>query len=94
MAKQIKKQSRFKKSKSESPFKNYWDKSNYLLLSLGLLVLAIGFYLMTFGPWDNPISLSISPIVLLIAYLIIFPVSILYKKKKQNGTNKDVPSEN
>ena len=94
MAKQIKKRSRIKKQNSESPFRNYWDRSNYLLLGVGLLVLVIGFYLMTFGPWDNVISLSISPIVLLIAYIIIFPLSILYKKKKQDGTEKDVPSKN
>ena len=94
MGKQIKKQSRFKKVNSESPFKNYWDKSNYLLLSVGVLVLIVGFYLMTFGPWDNPISLSVSPIVLLIAYLIIFPLSILYKKKKNHSKTEDVPSKN
>ena len=94
MGKQIKKQSRLRKVKSESPFKNYWEKSNYLLLGLGLIVLVIGFYLMTFGPWDNPVSLSLSPVVLLIAYLVIFPLSILHKKKKTNGTTEDVPSKN
>lgn len=94
MARQIKKQSRLKKLSSGSPFKNYWEKSNYILLGIGIAVLVIGFYLMTFGPWDNPISLTISPIVLLIAYLFIFPLSILYKKKKKtDGTEKDVPSK-
>jgi uncharacterized membrane protein YesL len=94
MARQVKKHSRIKKSAVESPFKNYWDKSNYVILGIGIAVLVIGFYLMTFGPWDNPVSLTISPIVLLVAYLFIFPLSILYKKKKQNGTNKeDVPSK-
>jgi len=94
MARQIKKQSRLKKFSSESPFKNYWEKSNYIILGIGIAVLVIGFYLMSFGPWDNPISLTISPIVLLIAYLFIFPLSILYKKKKkQDGTKKDVPSK-
>lgn len=94
MARQIKKKSRFSKSKTESPFKNYWHKNNYLLLAAGLVTLIVGFYLMTFGPWDNPISLTVSPIILLVAYLIIFPVSILYKKKKNNGTDSDVPSKN
>lgn len=94
MARQIKKQSRFNRSKTESPFKNYWDKSNYILLAVGVLVLIVGFYLMTFGPWDNPVSLTISPLVLLVAYLIIFPLSILYKKKNKSETTKDVPSKN
>lgn len=92
MAKQVRKQSRSKKLQKESPFKNYWDSINYILLGSGILVLVVGFYLMSFGPWDNPVSLSFSPLVLLIAYLIIFPLSILYKKKKK-GTDENVPSK-
>lgn len=75
-----------------SPFKNYWSKSNYILLTLGILIIIIGFILMAQSPWDNPLSLSISPIVLLAAYVIIFPLSILYKKKK-NKLGSDVSSE-
>lgn len=93
MAKQFRRQSRLKKLKKDSPFKNYWENTNYILLGVGVFILVVGFYLMTFGPWDNPISLSISPIVLLLAYLIVFPISILYKKKKR-GTEENVPSKN
>jgi len=93
MAKQLRQQSRLKKLKKDSPFKNYWGSTNYILLGVGVFILVIGFYFMTFGPWDNPISLSISPIVLLLAYLIVFPISILYKKKKR-GTEDNVPSKN
>lgn len=75
-----------------SPFKNYWSRSNYFLLALGILILIVGFILMAQSPWDNPLSLSISPIVLLAAYIIILPLSILYKKKK-NNLGSDVSSE-
>ncbi|MFC2084599.1 hypothetical protein ACFLS9_06055 [Bacteroidota bacterium] len=86
----VKKRSKASKKKIISPFKNYWEKTNYYLLGLGVILLIIGFFLMAQGPWDNPISLSLSPIVLLIAYLIIFPLSILYtKKKKKNSTEDD-----
>ena len=71
-----------KQIKVKSPFKNYWDSKNYTIFGLGIFVVIIGFILMSQGPWDNPISLTVSPIVLLVAYLIIFPLSILYKKKK------------
>lgn len=91
MAKQIKKKSRSTKFKSVSPFKNYWKKENYILLGIGLFVLIAGFSFMTFGPWDHPFSLTVSPIVLLVAYLIIFPLSILYKKKKNSEIDSDVP---
>lgn len=68
--------------KSESPFKNYWSTKNIILFSVGIVVLILGFILMNQYPWDNPLSLSFSPWVLLAAYLIIFPLSIFYKEKK------------
>ena len=72
------------KQSSQSPFRDYWSKNNYLLIGLGLLTLIIGFLIMGQGEWDNPISLTVSPIVLLLAYIVIFPLAILYKKKKNN----------
>ncbi len=78
-----------KKSQTlSSPFKNYWTKQNYYILGVGLLTVVIGFILMAQGPWDNPLSLSVSPIVLLFAYIVIFPLSILYKKR--NSSVEDV----
>ncbi|MBU1096270.1 MAG: DUF3098 domain-containing protein [Bacteroidetes bacterium] len=81
----IKKKNKTVKKVIESPFKDYWDKNNYILLGGGIFVTILGFYLMAQSPWDNPISLSISPIVLLIAYLIIFPVAIFYRKKHKEN---------
>ena len=75
-----------------SPFRNYWTKENYNLLGFGILTVIIGFVLMSQGPWDNPLSLTVSPIVLLFAYFVIFPLSILYKKK--NSSEEDVSSKN
>lgn len=80
----VKKKQKVKK-KLVSPFKDYWDKSNYIIFSAGIVVLLLGFFLMGQGPWDNPISLSVSPIVLLIAYLILFPLAIFYRKKQKSN---------
>jgi len=82
MTKQKKRLTKGTQKKLVSPFKNYWTKENYIIFGLGFVVLIIGFYLMTMGPWDNPLSLTVSPIVLLIAYFLIFPLSIFYKGKK------------
>jgi hypothetical protein len=65
----------------KSPFKNYWDRNTIVLISIGMLLLITGFYFMGFTPFDNPVGLSYSPVILLIAYLIVFPLAILYKKK-------------
>ena len=67
-----------------SPFKDYWGKENMIFLSIGIALLIIGYVLMGTDPWDNPIALTLSPIVLLIAYLVFFPLSIFYKKKSEN----------
>ena len=72
-----------------SPFKDYWDKKNYVFLGLGLLIIIFGFIFMSEGPWDNPVSLTLSPIVLLVAYIIIFPLSIFFRKKKEQINKSD-----
>ncbi len=63
-------------------YSDYWSGTNTLLLIAGFLLLFLGFYLMSAGNWNDPITLSISPIILLFAYLIIFPIAILFKAKK------------
>lgn len=73
-----------------SPFKDYWERLNYILIFAGIGALILGYFLMTKGPWDNPVSLSISPIVLLIGYLIIIPLAILFSSTKNK---KNVSSE-
>jgi len=63
-------------------------RRNILLFSLGVLVTIAGFVLMSFGPWDNPLSRTYAPIVLLVAYMIIFPWAIMADSKK-NETEQD-----
>ena len=77
-----------------SPFKDYWDKYNYYTLYTGIGVLVIGYILMSKGPWDNPISRSVSPIILLAAYLIIIPLSIVFKLPKKFRRETDVSGKN
>ena len=77
------------KKTSISPFNIYWEKKNYYILALGLLLTVIGFYFMTIGPWNSFSSLVISPIILFIAYVIIFPLSIFFRKKSEKGKIQD-----
>ena len=90
MATKIKKRTiKQTKKTSVSPFNIYWDKKNYYLLALGLVVTIIGFYFMTIGPWNSFSSLVISPILLFIAYIIIFPLSIFLRKKSEKEQVQD-----
>jgi len=94
MATKIKKRTiKQTKKTSVSPFNIYWEKKNYYLLALGLLVIIVGFYFMTIGPWNSTASLVISPILLFIAYVIIFPLSIFLRKKSEKEQAQDNNSD-
>ena len=88
----VKAKSKKQSAKVVSPFKNYWSRENYFLFGVGMVIVIIGFLLMAQGPWDNPLSLTVAPLVLLVAYLVVFPLSILYKKRKPT-LSEDVSSE-
>jgi FtsH-binding integral membrane protein len=90
MATKIKKRTiKQTKKTSVSPFNIYWEKKNYYLLALGLVVTIFGFYFMTIGPWDSFSSLVISPILLFIAYIIIFPLSIFLRKRTEKAQTQE-----
>lgn len=80
----------------KSPFTDYWIKENYLILGFGLVLLIAGFYFMGQGNWDSSSSLVVSPIILFITYVVIIPLSIMFRKKRAVSIKEDsnVPSEN
>lgn len=89
MAKKVqRKSSKQAKKKWVSPFNIYWEKKNYILLIAGFIILIIGYLVMSDGKWNSTSALVFSPIILGIAYLLIFPLSIFSGKKNQNDENK------
>ena len=92
MAKKVKRRN-IRKSKKiqqkQSPFRIYWEKQNYLLLAAGFLFIIVGFYLMSIGPWNSVPSLVISPILLIIGYVVIFPASLFFRKKAKSNSNTE-----
>lgn len=79
------------KAAAASPFSIYLEKQNYLLIGAGFILLIIGFYLLSVGTWDSFESLTIAPLVLMAAYLIIFPLAIfgLFNKKKEKTVSEE-----
>lgn len=63
--------------KSPLPF----GRINYLLFLLGVLLLLVGFVCTAQGPHDGFVSLTLSPLLLLTAYLVVLPAAILVKSK-------------
>ncbi len=93
MAKRIKRTKKLSKS-GTSPFKDYWQKSNFNILFAGIALLIIGFYLMALSPYDSFFSLTLSPIILIIAYFVVIPASIFYKGKNKSVEEENVSGEN
>ena len=60
------------------------NKKNLILIAIGVLLLAIGFLCPATGPADNPVSLTVAPLILVFAYLVVIPVVILFGGKKQD----------
>ena len=61
---------------------NKWPyrKKNYIVFFLGLALLMISYILMSSGSVNSFQSLVISPILLILGYLIVIPVALLYKE--------------
>ena len=60
------------------------SKKNLILIGIGILLLVIGFICLAAGPADNPVSLSVAPIILTIAYVVIIPLGILFNGKDED----------
>jgi len=84
MAKIISKKRTQKPSKVlSSPFSIYWSKTNYSILVLAVLLAVLGYYLLSIKPWNSGASLYLAPIILIVVYIVFFPLSILFKKEEQ-----------
>lgn len=58
-------------------------KKNILLIAIGALLIVIGFICLAQGPAENPVSLTVAPIILVFAYLVVIPIGILWKGKER-----------
>ena len=72
-----------KKVKNEASFELPFTKQNYFLFFVGLIIIALGFYLQSIGPADSFESRTLAPIVLVFGYLVVLPVAILWREKKE-----------
>ena len=73
-----------------STFNMNWERTNYILFGLGMLLIILGFYFMGQGEWDSSSSLVISPILLFLGFVVVMPVSILYRKRSEGQISSSV----
>lgn len=71
------------------------EAHNYKILSVGAVVIAIGYGLMSTGisddpnQWNNPLAVTIAPILLAIGYCGIIPYGLLAKKKSEEESSSE-----
>lgn len=72
-----------KSEKSASNVKDFtFGKRNLYVLTAGILTIIVAFILMAQPPVDGHLSKTVAPIMLVFAYLVIIPTSILIKNKE------------
>ena len=56
-----------------------YKRKNYVLFGIGVFVIILGYLIMYLGEVNSFQSLTLSPILLLIGYLIIIPYALLHR---------------
>ena len=70
------------KNKNDSLFDGWaFGKTNYIIFTVGLFLLILGYYLMSSGSVNSFQSLTLSPILLFFGYIIIIPFALVYREK-------------
>ena len=66
-------------NKEKINFQWPYKRKNYVLFAIGVFIIIVGYLIMYLGEVDSFQSLTLSPILLLIGYLIIIPYALLYR---------------
>ena len=68
--------------------KNDWTFTyiNYLLFLIGVITIITGYIIMYTGETESFQSVRLSPMILVIGYWVIIPISILYKSRGGSST--------
>ena len=70
-----------------------FSKTNFYLFGLCAVLLVAGYVLLGQGPADNPLSLSVAPIVLVAVYCGLIPYAILYGYGKSDNAKNSGSKE-
>ncbi len=63
-----------------------FDAKNIRIILLGVVIIALGYFLMYVSPVMSDMALTVSPIILLIGYCIVVPMGIMAGSKTFRST--------
>ncbi len=58
-----------------------FTRINYWLIGIGTVLIIIGFFCLSCGPVDNPVSLTIAPVLLVLGFCVVVPLALIVGKK-------------
>ena len=67
---------------TQKAFDPLYSRRNYLLLLASLLVVSVGYYCLSVKPVDGTLTMVVAPILLVIGYCILLPVSLFLRPSK------------
>lgn len=86
-------QQKRKTSKSKKEIRFPLEKENIMIIGAGIAMLIVGYLLMNQNSVDGFVPTIISPIILVVAYLIVIPYGILKKPKSVVTSAETVVTE-
>lgn len=92
MSKQLVKDKQTVRKKSRKQDVLVLDAVNYRILAAGLAVIIAGYVALSATPWDNPIALTVAPVLLVLGYCVIVPIGIMYRKRNTAPAADDTAS--
>ncbi|MDP1677169.1 MAG: hypothetical protein Q8L88_09910 [Bacteroidota bacterium] len=87
MAKQIQKDKSTKKTKRDESLS--LELINYRIILAGVVIIVAGYFALSAQPWDNPIALTVAPILLVLGYCVVIPIGIIFRRKKNDVTTAE-----
>lgn len=78
-----------KQKKENKIQKPLFGKRNWRWLGAGLIVILLGYLALMQGPYDNPLSLTVAPILLTIGYCILIPIGLAIRPHLEHQTKSE-----
>ena len=58
---------------------------NYQIFAIAILFLVAGYIIMSIGPAEGVLSLTLAPIILIVVYCVLIPLAIIWKPSNKKA---------